>query len=1489
MALALLGLLALSASQEGAQPSAFLGREAVPGAPSPAAPVTRTFPVAADAFIAGAFPDRNAGVADRIVVGGDPANGTAYRGLLAFNLTNIPTTARIVNATLRAYTLQSPPARAIAVHALRAPWLEGSGTAYRYQEAITVRETAGVARVREPIDLDVTVPIPLSTFVRADFRVYDDLGREVPSQVYGARFAGPNVTRVHVVFGASVAAGASRTFTLDYGTLVPVAPPFRTRAFGSLLWTYPVGAKYAPLTAADLDGDGILEVLVAAENGTISALHWNGTGNPSVLWSITAPDAVEYFATAVDLNGDGQLEIVYATTGSLDNQVHALYANGTTYWTSSPVPTRAVYAPITISDIDGDGTKELFFGASDGILYAINGTDGRERWRYVLGGGAWGYGAAVGNLTGDPAPEIVFTASNGDFYAFYANGTPAWVASPGGKSAIVTPSLGDFGAPGSLDVVAGDTSVSGSEFAFRGTDGVPIWIQNTFSDQFGGQVLVDFDGDGQLETVFAMTRRNAIGALDHLGSPLWPAVTTGGAIYGLPAAADVNLDGIPEILIGSFDQNLWIVDATGTTLAQFPTTDLVSSTPIVADLDGDGTMEIVFASRSAVYAYSTGSLGHDFRTGSYNYNLTGRFLDGNSPDGAPLLSATLGPLQNLSGTGVTWRSRDGSLLWASAGSDFDGRVAATAVTTGGATWISWNVTDLVQGWTNGSLPNVGMLLKAANESISGLTLLGSREGGSAVAAVLTVTYFENTGPRILGRVPDQRADEDSPMWSLNLTAFASDPDNAVNEMRWDLGGVDHAIYDVLGGNVTGGHTLRFQPKADAYGDNRVTLFLLDPQGHYATQPLWVNITPVNDAPVFAPPTIFYVKPGQPYSFDFTPYISDVDNPLSDLTLGSDDPAHVLVTGLGATFTYPSGTPDQWAFVVLNVRDVQLTTYESIAIRLTSDSPPVRTSPLPDVTLRERQLLRNAFDLDDYFADPDGDPLVFSAAPPADLGVTINANGTVDIEARGSFYGNATVTFRAKDPAGAFAEDTILVTVLPVNDPPVIGDFPPFVVHYAVVYDFDLGPHLEDPDTPLSDIAITTSLSPYITVDGTVLHFLFPQTLGALTAPYTLPLTINANDGTNTTSRTTTVTVGDNYPPQLRLDRQLPDQVFVEDTRLADAFNLDDYFMDQDSSTIFYWSGPRYVFATIRSDHAVDFNSTLNWNGGEPVTFRASDSQGAFAEDTILVTVLPANDAPFFIDLSDIVTDVGTFVLDLAGHVGDVDTDVSRLSLQSSDPYVRVEGFVLVFTYPSELRQDVVNLTLSDGEASTFAEIQVRIEPFNAFIYVLIAILAVAAALAAFLVVRSVRTQVEHAFLIYSNGLMLFHLSPDLTGDKDPDLIAGMFTAIQKFMDDSFHSMGVGELKGLELADHRVALVRGNDISLVALYRGGAAGKVEKRAREVVRDIERRYGHLLKDWNGDTDPIQGAKVSLEKLFPARIIRLMQETLPRVQAVPGDGGK
>jgi len=118
-----------------------------------------------------------------------------------------------------------------------------------------------------------------------------------------------------------------------------------------------------------------------------------------------------------------------------------------------------------------------------------------------------------------------------------------------------------------------------------------------------------------------------------------------------------------------------------------------------------------------------------------------------------------------------------------------------------------------------------------------------------------------------------------------------------------------------------------------------------------------------------------------------------------------------------------------------------------------------------------------------------------------------------------------------------------------------------------------------------------------------------------------------------------------------------------------------------------------------------------------------------------------------------------------------------------------------------------------------------------------------------------RRIVEHVYLTDVGGTPLVHLSRRFPTDKDPDLIASMFTAIQNFMDDSFHSMGIGDVRSIEMGDrHHVAFGRGHSVLLYVVYRGRESNRLERRVIRMVHNLEGRFASILRDWDGDMDPI-----------------------------------
>ena len=111
--------------------------------------------------------------------------------------------------------------------------------------------------------------------------------------------------------------------------------------------------------------------------------------------------------------------------------------------------------------------------------------------------------------------------------------------------------------------------------------------------------------------------------------------------------------------------------------------------------------------------------------------------------------------------------------------------------------------------------------------------------------------------------------------------------------------------------------------------------------------------------------------------------------------------------------------------------------------------------------------------------------------------------------------------------------------------------------------------------------------------------------------------------------------------------------------------------------------------------------------------------------------------------------------------------------------------------------------------------------------------------------------IEHVYLTYDGGTPMVHLSRRFVPDRDPDVIASMFTAIDDFMDASFHEMGIGSVRSIELGDHhQVAFGKGKWVLLFVLYRGRESNQLERHVIHQVHNLEERFAPLLKDWDGD---------------------------------------
>lgn len=303
---------------------------------------------------------------------------------------------------------------------------------------------------------------------------------------------------------------------------------------------------------------------------------------------------------------------------------------------------------VLVADLDRDGKSEIILGVEDGIVVLDSTAKMRPGFPVVLRTPAddakvlSNRPPAACDLNGDGVLEIVAAASNHRLYALSADGASVKgfpvqldgvpkggvTCVEGSKNASLvlttdsgsllsvgagggTPKhLADVGAGAESGVAVGDLLRTGRQvFVVSGgnnklyaffNDGktVPGFPYDKMSFRAtGAPALGDVNNDGYLEIVVG-SQDFKIHVIDRAGASLegFP-VDVGYRIYGGSALADLDDDGVLDVVVGAGNGQLVAVNGKGKTLTGFPVKipERISTSVVVADVNRDGTLEIALA------------------------------------------------------------------------------------------------------------------------------------------------------------------------------------------------------------------------------------------------------------------------------------------------------------------------------------------------------------------------------------------------------------------------------------------------------------------------------------------------------------------------------------------------------------------------------------------------------------------------------------------------------------------------------------------------------------------------------------------------------------------------------------------------------------------------------------------------------------------------------------------------------------------------------
>ncbi|MEM2899289.1 MAG: hypothetical protein QXT63_00705 [Thermoplasmata archaeon] len=241
------------------------------------------------------------------------------------------------------------------------------------------------------------------------------------------------------------------------------------------------------------------------------------------------------------------------------------------------------------------------------------------------------------------------------------------------------------------------------------------------------------------------------------------------------------------------------------------------------------------------------------------------------------------------------------------------------------------------------------------------------EFSSSIGVIATITSV-NDAPTILSDIT-VNAIEDTPYY-LDLSNKIFDVDTAIAQLK--------LIVDSPYASILGMKLILCYPN----GVNSDVFNISVSDGLSAcSAKVTVNILPVNDAPEIKPlPTLTLIEDIE-YIFDLAPYIIDVDNDLSSISIRTVSSNYAFVDGLKIRFTYPNGITTENVIITITDGAISTNAVLKITVSPVNDAPII--SEISQINVIEDEEM--AIDLVQYIYDEDNlisDLSIYTTSPNA---------------------------------------------------------------------------------------------------------------------------------------------------------------------------------------------------------------------------------------------------------------------------------------------------------------------------------------------------------------------------------------------------------------------------------------------------------------------------------------------------------------------------
>lgn len=283
---------------------------------------------------------------------------------------------------------------------------------------------------------------------------------------------------------------------------------------GTMLWQFNTydepdsGWIYSITELGDVTGDDIPEVIFGcgSDNDHAYCIDGSSTGtSPTVVWSLSLPDASYSVAAISDVNNDSLPDALISSGDTYGQHVYCVEGDSSgsanVLWTYDALD--SVQAITVISDTNTNGAEDFIAGTWGSGVRCGDGITGNELWSNLLGGATIMMVNALPDVTGDGVDEVLVGSWDNAIYCLNgADGITLWTTPTGtlnGGDVWTIRATPDVDGDTFADVLAGsfDTNL----YCVSGTDGSILYQYMTGNRVFSVSPGWDLNGDTVIDSL----------------------------------------------------------------------------------------------------------------------------------------------------------------------------------------------------------------------------------------------------------------------------------------------------------------------------------------------------------------------------------------------------------------------------------------------------------------------------------------------------------------------------------------------------------------------------------------------------------------------------------------------------------------------------------------------------------------------------------------------------------------------------------------------------------------------------------------------------------------------------------------------------------------------------------------------------------------------------------------------------------------------------